>query len=229
MRNKGTELKKFDDVLSSDFNGREIVYGVMYAAEPGGTVLLIKKGQDKDGEQDEDVEKRVRGYGDRYLKMADYYRNKRNVTVFVASNPFDGFDSVCDAVGVIGEYYRRHGIPEDEQRILYFGHSYGALAGAMYAHNYPQITDMILVNMPPRLSFWEQFTEGMESFMRRGELFFVYGENDPLFWSGKLLVGDEVEGLNFIPAEGADHNFTEQTEAFIRIPELFWEHHKSER
>lgn len=214
----------FDDLVVNPFNSRQIVYGIMYPAEPGGTVLLIKKGQDKEEELDDvDISKRVRGYDDKYVRMADYYSRKRNITVFVASNPFDGFDSVCDAVGVINDYYIEMGISKEEQRILYMGHSYGAVAGGLYAHNYPQITDMVLVNMPPKLSLWEKMVKGMQAFMDRGSnLIVIYGENDPSYLSSKMLFGASFENLNLLAAEEADHHFTGQTELFMRIPELFW-------
>lgn len=213
----------YDEMVVSEFNNKRIIYGILLSKRPSNTVLLIKKGQDKEEIVDEeDIEKSVSGYKNKYLKMARYYRDERDITVMVATNPFDGFDSISDAVDVIGDYFDKNKIPKEKRSIFAFGHSYGATELAMYAKHYSEITDVILVNMPILSQLKKIIMDGVKILNRRN-LFIIYGEDDNNYLNGSdEHLEESVDDLDIIIAEGADHNFTQRTDTFERIPDLFW-------
>lgn len=214
----------YDEKVVSEFNGKRIIYGIMLSKRPSNTVLLIKKGQDKEEIVDEeDIEKSVSGYKNKYLKMARYYRDERDITVMVATNPFDGFDSISDAVDVIGDYFDKNKIPKEKRSIFAFGHSYGATELAMYAKHYSEITDVILVNMPIVQQFENSIKDGLMILNERGNLVIIYGDDDNNYLNGSdERLEESVDNLDIIVADGADHNFSQHADMFERIPDLFW-------
>ena len=99
------------------------------------------------------------------------------------------------------------------------GLSNGAVIGAWYAHLYPNIMNMLLVNMPIGVTYWHYTKECIENYISNGVLDVVYGEYDLSFPYMELF--DEILGVNTHVAMGEDHNFTFSMREFLELPEKY--------
>ena len=184
----------FDHTLQSRFpDGSVIDYGVVNG---NSTILLIKAGNGGSH----------RGYEDKYLHLADRIHHEYGFTVICVSNPINGDKTLNDAMRVIREYAAEHRL--GDYRIYYAGFSDGALIGARYGADYPEIKRMLLVNGPLMIN-WHQTKEGILRF--NGELAtFVYGSLDPSYRYIEIIRMLEKENPRILleTVEGQDHYFS---------------------
>lgn len=169
-------------------------------------ILLTKTGQDAE----------LRGYKDKYIKIATALNEKYGITVIVASNHFTGTDPLFDDLDIVLEYIRKQNF--ESYNIRYFGYSNGAIIGAYYGYLHPEIKEMLLVNGPIKTNL-EKFVKGLTNFPRKITL--VYGEKD---FSYKYLPFiypslNSNKTLEIVP--DADHHFEGLEEVFNNLPEQY--------
>ena len=189
---------KFDD----EFGNCGIEYGIVNG---NNTIVFIKPGQDGS----------LYGYNNKYIKMAKRLNNKYGCSVICSSNPFDGNNPLDNAFKVIEEYASKF----DDYVVYYLGYSTGALIGAWFGVNYPQIKRMALVNGPLMYNL-HKAKEGALSF--KGEFInFIYGENDQSIKYIDLIKRIENDKIRVFVEKGQDHHFTKSEEDFLKTPEKY--------
>ena len=193
----------FDDIIKREYNDTIIEYGVMNGKRTD-RLVFIKSGQNGS----------CYGYKNKYVRIAENIAFQYGFSVVVASNPFNGGNPLEDAMEFINEYYGA--IPE---KVFYMGLSNGAVIGAWHAYLYPNITNMLLVNMPIGVTYWHYTKECIENYVSNGMLDVVYGEYDLSFPYMELF--DEIPGVNTHVAIGEDHNFTFSMREFLELPEKY--------
>lgn len=178
----------YDKVLEKSYNGNTIRYGIMSGND---RTLLLKVGQNGS----------IEGYQDKYMKMAHNLNSTHGITVVVSENPYDRTDSLQQAVDVIGAECQQ------SDWISYVGISNGAILGARFAYNHPEIKKLLLINGPLMIN-WPQTARGIEKFSGES-VTFVYGDKDPSFSYVPIL--DAIKSncrIEVRTVEGADHQFT---------------------
>lgn len=192
---------KFDIELHKRFKDNIIIdYGIIRG---NNNILFIKTGQNGS----------KRGYKDKYLKIAKAINKKYGSTVICSSNPFDGDNSLDDALEVIEKYVKDNSFNDYE--IYYMGVSNGGFIGACFGDKYLKIKKMLLVNTPLMYNFYK-IKQGLNNF--KGQVVLIYGSLDQSTSYVKLL--DQIENKNFkyVIIENQDHYFSKDTYDFQNLP-----------
>lgn len=204
------EELKFDKEIHSKFKDIAIIdYGIV---EGNNIIVFIKAGQDGS----------LYEYQNKYIKMAKRLNEKYGCSVICSSNPFDGNNSLDNAMEIIEDYAKKF----DDYEIYYLGYSNGALIGAWFGINYSKIKRMALINGPLMYNY-HKTKEGALSFC--GErLSFIYGEYDQSIGYVGLLDSIKNDKIKVYIEEGQDHHFSKSEEEFQRIPDKYLFYDKSE-
>lgn len=196
--NKYTE---FNYIFERTYFNRVIQYGIINGSN---TIVLIKPGQDGT----------LVGYKDKYYNLAKYINKKYGFTVICSNNPYDKIhDPLIDGTEVIERFTKYMNF--SDYVIYYYGNSNGAVIGASYAHNYPNIKRMLLINPPLFINF-HRLKDGIELF--KGErVVFIYGGLDPSFKFVGLLDLLNQDKLTYHIIENEDHNLSNSS---VRLEDL---------
>ncbi len=200
------KLKKdFDIIIHSQLKDIAIIdYGIM---KGNSIIVFIKAGQNGS----------MYGYENKYLKIADSINEKHGYTVVCSSNPFDGNNSLDNAMEVIEKYCNDNNF--NDYDIYYMGTSNGGMIGAQVGVNYPKIKRMLLINVPLMIN-WHKTKEGIMSF--KGEkLILVYGSLDQSYKYTELLTPLLNKKIELKIIEGQDHYFSKDSYDFKQLPEDF--------
>ena len=192
---KNVLLGMFDYATSKQHNNKMINYGIV---DGNNTVVLIKTG----------IGGSVLGYQNKYIKLAHQIKKEYGYSVVVADNPYDGTDSLGDAISVIKEHFKNDIV------IYYMGISMGATMGAWFGEKYPQIKRMLLINGPLNCNIDKTINEleGLEC----DRVTLVYGSLDPSYGYAKSLEFNKE--INVVIKEGMDHNFSQSMNEFMDLP-----------
>jgi pimeloyl-ACP methyl ester carboxylesterase len=160
----------------------------------------------------------VNGYENKYFKIAKRANEIYGNTVFIVSNNERNWHSAKNCFNAIMTYLREHMSNSKGTKIKLFGVSAGATLASFYAWEYPEITDMLLVNPP-------LFRENMELTIKAIKLFtgnstLIIGKKDPSYEFGELFTFDNYANIfnNVILFDNADHNFKGMINEFIDLP-----------
>jgi hypothetical protein len=153
-----------------------------------------------------------RGYGDKYIKMAERIHERNGATVICASNPID---PICDASD---EEKIRHVISEmgfTSFELYLIGVSDGAYQNLLLARKFPETVKWLGINTSyVEISDLEGITELLPNVYK----IMVVGTKDDDFAeivaSMKKTAADNIV-LEFV--EGADHSFTGMLDEFIAL------------
>lgn len=164
---------KFNETIKKEYPCGANNYGIVLGNE---TVVFIKTGRGGRifGENDEQP--------DLYAELANEINFQFGYSVVVADNPMGEArtNPLDDDIRFIIEYLKQSA----DFSILYIGYSSGANYGAWYAHNYSEISNMLLLN--PILNFnLHRTLECCERFS--GIIEFAMGENDPSVQWAELI------------------------------------------
>lgn len=171
------------------------------------TVLLIIPG----------VDGSVNGYKDKYVRIAEQARDTHGVAVVRIANPFISsfhwesnprrtLDYISKNIGAITG-------GGSGPRIKVMAHSAGASIIAKIAHEYDNITDVLLVNPAQKLGV-DAIRQGLSK--TDAKITVVFGEKDPSVSLSGALQGD---GHTVVVLEGVDHNFSDDAlSLFIDLP-----------
>lgn len=174
------------------------------------TVLLIIPG----------VDGSVNGYEDKYIRIAEQIQDRHGVAVVRIANPFISsfhWESnprrILDYIATNASTITGNsGAP----RIKVMAHSAGASIIARIAHEYDNITDILLVNPAKKLG-GDAIQHGLKKTNARVTV--IFGEKDPSVSFSEALQGD---GHPVMVLEGIDHNFSGNfLSLFIDLPQEY--------
>ena len=157
----------------------------------------------------------TKGYGDKYVKIAESVNKKTGFSVFVAAVPKNCWDEPQNTFTQAVDY----AISKiNAENIYVMGNSAGANLAICYSHLYPQIKRVLAINPVLNLNY-HRTKEGILKF--NGEkMFIATGEIDPgAVWLGSLPSKDNFSTEIL---QGVDHVFTGELEKFISLPQILF-------
>lgn len=189
--------------MNFDFQVKElgIEYGVILGNEK---IVFIKCG----------LLGSLRGYHDKYLKVAKKLNKEYGYTVVCSTNPDLGkIDQLQLGINFITNLAKDNNLLNFE--IYYMGNSLAGMYGAKYGYLHQEIKKMLLINAP-LLKNVDLLLSGLRKF-NGTKAVLVYGEYDPSFKNTELLnlVSNDKVFVEII--KNADHNFTNQEVVFENL------------
>jgi len=168
----------------------------------------------------------VKGYENKYAKIAERVSTDHGLTVFVASTPIDSwegknaFNNFELIMNCIAKYM------EDFEISDYFVYTMGISAGGSfllwYAYLYPMIKRVLAVNPVLRINL-HRTKDGIAKF--NGDfIILIFGEQDPSACFAPLL----DSRANVVILSDTDHQFRGNLEEFIELPEKYIFNHQNE-
>ena len=174
------------------------------------TVLLIIPG----------VDGSVDGYEDKYIRIAKQVQDKHDIAVVRTANPFiSSFHWESNSRRIL-DYIATNARPitgsNKIPKIKVMAHSAGASIIAKIAHEYDNITDLLLVNPAEKLG-GDDIRSGLKN--TNAKIIVVFGEKGPSVSFSEALRED---GHTVVVLEGVDHNFSgEHLQDFINLPQEY--------
>jgi pimeloyl-ACP methyl ester carboxylesterase len=161
----------------------------------------------------------VKGYNNKYFRIAEKTNRIYNNTVFIISNDLCNWHTPKNYFNAIMNYVKENIPNNGETNIKLFGYSAGASLASYYAWEYPEIKEMLLVNPPLMKENIELTISGIKLF--NGIKTFVIGKKDPSYEFSKILTLDnKYEGIfsDIIFLDNVNHNFKGSINEFIDLP-----------
>jgi len=160
----------------------------------------------------------VNGYKDKYFQIAKRANEIYGSTIFIVNNNEHNWYVPKNYFDAIIRYIRENMQNYNKIRIKLFGHSAGATLATYYAWEYPEISDLLLVNPPLFKENLETTVNAMKLFTGNATL--VVGKNDPSYKFGELFSLSEYTEIfnNVVLFDKADHNFKGLLKEIIELP-----------
>lgn len=192
----------YDKLLHKVVDGEKIHYGIVYG---NNKIVFIKTGADGN----------VRGYQDKYLKMAHSVHNRIGATVICASNPYIEVGHMDADSAFISNIVKDSQF--DEYELYLIGSSDGAYHNLLLAKDIPQTIKVLCVNTS---TFdFEDLKERLSDLPTVNKIL-VYGEKDDEYMYVPYLNDLNLDYLQVVTIEGADHEFTGMVDEFINLVDL---------
>jgi hypothetical protein len=194
----------YEKILRKSVGFEKIEYGILFGNKK---IVFIKVGAGGN----------IRGYQDKYLKMAHRVHERIGATVICSSNPDASIEKHLDVdKALIKKVISDLGLSAFE---LYFvGTSDGGEHSLKLSQQFPETVKFLGLN-----SSWssiEDFIELTKS-MPHTKKTFVYGALDDDFDDGvPRLKALGCDNLEIIILDGVDHNFTDKVDDFIALIDL---------
>ena len=197
--------------LTSEF-GAEVEYG--WFEKDSDIFFVLKTGNNGS----------LRGYMDKYMRIAANTSEKFGVNAIIANNPENPDDNYSRSKMDIDLKFASKIAAErniKNYKVYYMGYSNSAQVAACNAHNYPEISRLLLLNTVCHNE--DKIFEGFNKF--NGEkLFVVHGtEDDFLPTIQSIAVNSSYKNIKFTPIEDADHQFIGMMDEFIGVSEIMFE------
>ena len=194
----------YDKRTTKTVSGEKISYGIVYGNEK---LVFIKTG----------VDGNIRGYQDKYLKMAQRVHERLGATVICASNPEVEYNAQ-----VIADKAMISRIAADcafsDYEVSFVGTSDGGYQNLLLAKELPQAVKFLGIN--PSLCTVQDLVEKVQALPHVSKIM-VYGTKDDVYKECvPVLQALECEKLKIMTIEGADHEFTGMVDAFIALIDL---------
>jgi pimeloyl-ACP methyl ester carboxylesterase len=159
----------------------------------------------------------IYGYENKYFRIAKRANTIYGSTVFIFANDERNWYNPKIFFNSIINYVKENMLNKSDIKIKLFGYSAGAAFASFCAYEYPEITNILLVN-PPLLDYLELTINRMRLFSGKSTL--VVGKNDPNYKLGELFTLDKYADIfnNVIMIDGADHYFKGLVNEFINLP-----------
>ncbi|OYW42321.1 hypothetical protein B7Z28_01620 [Candidatus Saccharibacteria bacterium 32-45-3] len=191
-------------------NGVTIDCSLVIAIHPKSSDTLLVTIPGVDGSLD--------GYEQKYVRMVEKYQEVYQVAAVRMENPFITSHHWESNIRHVFEYIANQAedITEGEKltNIKVVAHSAGAAMIAKLAHEYPIISDILLINPAQKLASASDVATGLSSLKGKGRV--VFGSLDP---SVSMVEELKASGVNVTIIDGADHNFSgDFLEEFINLP-----------
>ena len=136
--------------------------------------------------------------------MAEKILTEQHKSVIRVSNPYISQQGWGDNIDHIMQYIHRNSrniCGEQKYDLEIIAHSAGASVVAWMAHEYPEITKLVLINMSANLQP-QLIKRGLRNYS--GKTHIVYGDQDPSI----DFANDLAEWVETHIIRGADHQFT---------------------
>ena len=147
------------------------------------------------------------GYQNKYITIASNLAEKYGVSVFVVENPWISRDDpklfIECAMGFVEEQMKKSGF--DDWEIYGMGHSAGAHFWGRFAHLYPNVSKLLLINPVVSVNFTKLKKE-LEAY--QGELFLIQWSKDNDFFYNPLLDPIKSEKKQVIILDWVNHEFS---------------------
>lgn len=152
------------------------------------------------------------GFGNKYVRIAEYVQNDYGASVFISPTPKDVWDRKEGFFDEVAAHFM-----QNKTCVYLMGVSAGATMALWYAAKYPQIKRILCVN--PVLNINLHLTSnGIRNFV--GErMTIVFGEKDPSAKWTKILPAAPHLQIHIVP--NADHLFSGKLEEFIDLPKKY--------
>ena len=170
------------------------------------------------------VDGSVDGFEDKYIKIAESIQEKYGAAIVRITNPFitsyHWESNIRQALNYILENAEEiTGHKDIDVRII--AHSAGAATVAQIAWEYPEITQILLVNPATKLGI-DKIQYGLSE-IGGSKITVLFGSEDPSVGDvDEISKLSEAKNVHTHILEGVDHNFSgELLEAFITAPSLY--------
>ena len=194
----------YDRILSKAVDYEKIHYGVLFGNEK---IVFIKVGAGGN----------IRGYQDKYLKMAHRVRERIGATVISSSNPDISIEKHLGAdKALIKKVITDCGL--DNYELYFVGTSDGGEHSLKLSQQFSKTVKLLGLN-----SSWsniEDFIERIKS-LSHVKKTFVYGAMDADFdYIIPKIKALECDNLEICILDGVDHYFTDKVDDFIALIDL---------
>lgn len=164
------------------------------------------------------VDGSVDGFENKYIRMVELFQQKHGAAAVRISNPFiTSFhweSNPRHALAYIREHLEEITGKQADVHIIVAAHSAGASIIAKIAHEYPEITRLILINPAKKLLDASAMITALGELISNTTV--VFGSHDPSVDMAEQL---KAHGIDVTIIDGADHNFSgDHLETFICIP-----------
>ncbi len=149
----------------------------------------------------------VKGYADKYVKLANKVIDTQEFSVAVATTPSGSWQHTKENLEFIMQYVKN----KCNGKIYAMGSSAGANILLMHAHEHPQIKQILAVNPVLNINLFK-IESGINQFA--GNTTLICGEKDMSSMFYKML---KSTATTFV-LENIDHNFTNHLDEFIDLP-----------
>ena len=162
------------------------------------------------------------GYQNKYITIASNLAEKYGVNVFVVENPWISRDDpklfVECAMGFVEEQMKKSGF--DDWEIYGMGHSAGAHFWGRFAHLYPNVSKLLLINPVVSVNFTKLKKE-LQAY--QGELFLIQWSKDHDFFYNPLLDPIKSEKKQVIILDWVNHEFSNEGgfDLFLTLAETY--------
>ena len=198
----GNLTLNYDKVVSKTIEGEKISYGIIFGNEK---IVFIKVGADGN----------IKGYKNKYLKMAHRVHEKIGATVICASNPYIENGHVAADKEMILKVANE--INSSEYTVSFFGTSDGAYHNLSLAKEVPETIKILCVNTSSvNLENLEKKLLELSAVNK----ILVYGSKDEEYSSLLYLKELNCENLKLITIDGADHEFKGMLEEYITLIDM---------
>ena len=194
----------YDKIFSAMVDGEKIKYGILFGNEK---IVFIKVGADGN----------IRGYQDKYLRMAHRVHARIGATVICASNPYiDESIHLKKDKTLINKVIAERGFENHE---MYFvGTSDGGYHSLLLTQQIPQTVKYLGINSSHKGI--EDFSERILSLSQVKKIL-VYGRNDEDFDKDfPPMNALACDNLEIVVLNGVDHDFTDKVDDFIALIDL---------
>ena len=192
----------YDKIIRKRLEYEEINYGIIYGNEK---IVFIKTG----------VDGNIKGYKDKYLKIAHRLHNRLGATIICASNPeIDNGHFAADKAMI---YYVASELKLAEYMVYFLGVSDGAYHNIILAAETPQT--MKLLGISTSRKTVDDFIIRLHA-LSHIEKILVYGTEDYENDIVPILENSKIENLKVINIDGADHDFKGMLDEFIALSDI---------
>ena len=194
----------YDKILSTAVDGEKICYGILFGNEK---IVFVKVGADGN----------IRGYQDKYLRMAHRVHARIGATVICASNPYISEPAhLKKDKTLIDKVIAERGYENYE---MYFvGTSDGGYHSLLLAQQFSQTVKYLGINSSHKGI--EDFAERILSLSQVKKIL-ICGRNDEGFDKDFPTMNTlTCDNLEIVVLDGVDHHFTDKVDDFIALIDL---------
>ncbi len=192
----------YDKIIQKNIDGEKINYGIIFGNEK---IVFIKVGAGRN----------IKGYKEKYLKIAHRLHKRLGATVICASNPeIDNGHFASDKEMIL---YVTSELKLAEYMVYFLGVSDGAYHNIVLATEIPQTMKILGISTSRKTV--EDFKERLKA-LAHVEKILVYGTEDYECDVVPMLKDLECENLKVMTIDGADHDFKGMLDEFIALSDL---------
>ena len=192
----------YEKVVRKKIEAETINYGIISGNEK---IVFIKVGADGN----------IKGYKNKYLKMAHRVHEKTGATVICASNPYIENGHVAADKEMILKVVNEMNF--SEYTVSFFGTSDGAYHNLSLAQEISGVIKILCVN-PSSVNLDDLEKKLLK--LSSANKILVYGNKDDEYSSLLHLKELNCENLEFMTIDGADHEFKGMSEEYITLIDM---------